>query len=156
MAEATKHRGSHSRGSHHGGGGHGDDEGGGGGGGGGGKLVKVGFARNQAEAEMLQALLQESRIPSVLKRSGGFDAPEFLAAGPRDIWVNKDHAQKAREILAETLTETEGEEREELEGEARLRKTGGEPMTPQRLAMWVIAGLVVAVVLIWIVFEISG
>lgn len=155
MAEATKHRGAHSRGSHGGGGHHGDD-GGGGGGGGGGKLVKVGFARNQAEAEMLQALLLESGIPSVLKRSGGFDAPEFLAAGPRDIWVNKDHADKAREILAETMTESEGEEREELEGEARLRATGGEPMTPQRLALWVVAGLIVAIALIWIVFEISG
>jgi Putative prokaryotic signal transducing protein len=154
MAEATKHRGAHSRGSHHGGG-HGD-EGGGGGGGGGGKLVKVGFARNQAEAEMLQALLQESGIPSILKRAGGFDNPDFLAAGPRDIWVNNDHADKAREILAETMTETEGEEQEELEGEARLRKTGGDPMSPQRLALWVLGGVVVAIVLIWIVFEISG
>ena len=62
MAEATKHRGAHSRGSH-GGGGHHDDEGGGGGGGGGGKLVKVGFARNQAEAEMLQGLLTRVRHP---------------------------------------------------------------------------------------------
>src|SRR5689334_5822605 len=104
MAEATKHRGgAHSRGSHHGGGG-GGDEGGGGGGGGGGKLIKVGFARNQAEAEMLQALLLESDIPSILKRSGGFDAPEFLAAGPRDIWVNRGHAEEARRILSETLT----------------------------------------------------
>lgn len=155
MAEATKHRGAHSRGSH-GGGGHGDEGGDGGGGGGGGKLIKVGFARNQAEAEMLQALLTESHIPSILKRSGGFDAPEFLAAGPRDIWVNKEHAHEARRILEETMTETEGEEREELEGEARLRATGGEPMTPQRLALWVIGGVVVAIVLIWIVFEISG
>src|ERR1700748_2045444 len=153
MAEATKHRGAHSRGSH-GGKGHRDDGGDGGGGGGGGKLVKVGFARNQAEAEMLQGLLTESGIPSILKRSGGFDAPEFLAAGPRDIWVNKDHADRAREILAETLTETEGEERHELEDEARLRKTAGDPMSPQRLAMWVIAGAIVAVVLVWIVFEI--
>src|SRR4051794_35655111 len=156
MAQQTKHRGSHSRGSHHGGGGQGDDGGGGGGGGGGGKLIKVGFARNQAEAEMLQALLQESNIPSILKRAGGFDNPDFLAAGPRDIWVNKDHADRAREILAETMTETEGEEREELEGEAHLRATGGEPMSPQRLAMWVVAAAVVAIVLIWIVFEISG
>jgi hypothetical protein len=155
MAEATKHRGAHSRGSH-GGGGHGGEGDGGGGGGGGGKLIKVGFARNQAEAEMLQALLQESGIPSILKRSGGFDAPEFLAAGPRDIWVNKEHALEARRILEETMTETEGEEREELDGEARLRATGGEPMTPQRLALWVIGGVIVAIVLIWIVFEISG
>ena len=155
MAEATKHRGAHSRGSHGGGGG-GDEEGGGGGGGGGGKLIKVGFARNQAEAEMLQALLLESDIPSILKRSGGFDAPEFLAAGPRDIWVNRGHAQDARRILAETLTESESEERDELEGEARLRATGGEPLSPGRLALYVGGAFVVAIIIIWIVYEISG
>jgi hypothetical protein len=155
MAEATKHRGSHSRGSHHGGGGGSDDEGGGGGGGGGGKLIKVGFARNQAEAEMLQALLLESDIPSILKRSGGFDAPEFLAAGPRDIWVNRGHAEEARRILDETLTESESEEREELEGEARLRATGGEPTPPARLALYVAGGLVVMIVIIWIAYEIA-
>ena len=155
MSPETKHRGAHSRGSH-GGGGHHDDEGGGGGGGGGGKLIKVGFARNQAEAEMLQALLLQSDIPSVLKRSGGFDAPEFLAAGPRDIWVNRGHAEEARRILAETLTESESEEREELEGEAHLRQTGGDPITPQRLALYVAGALVVAIVIVWIVYEISG
>ena len=152
MAEATKHRGSHSRGSHHGGG-----KGGDGGGGGGGKLVKVGFARNQAEAEMLQGLLTEAGIPSILKRSGGFDAPEFLAAGPRDIWVNKEHAREARRILEETMVEAddEAEERAELEGEARLRATDGEPMSPARLALWVGGAFVVAVIIIWIVYEIS-
>jgi Putative prokaryotic signal transducing protein len=154
MAEATKHRGGHSRGSHHSGGG-GGDEGGGGGGGGGGKLIKVGFARNQAEGEMLQALLLESDIPSILKRSGGFDAPEFLAAGPRDIWVNQGHAEKARQILSETLTESESEEREELEGEAHLRATGGDPTSPGRLALYVVGGLVVAIVIVWIVYELS-
>ncbi|MBS1889311.1 MAG: DUF2007 domain-containing protein [Actinobacteria bacterium] len=155
MAEATKHRGSHSRGSH-GGGGHRDEGGGGGGGGGGGKLVKVGFARNQAEAEMLQALLLESGIPSVLKRSAGFDNPDFLAAGPHDIWVNKEHAEAARELLAETLTESESEEREELEDEARLTRTGGEPTSPGRLALWVGVAFLAAVVIIWVVYEISG
>ena len=154
MAEATKHRGAHSRGSH-GGGGHGDDEGGGGGGGGG-KLVKVGFARNQAEAEMLQGLLTESGIPSILKRSGGFDNPEFLAAGPRDIWVNKEHAPEARRILEETMTESEGEERADLKGEARLRETSGKPLGPGRLALYVGGALVVAIVIIWIVYEISS
>jgi hypothetical protein len=156
VSPATKHRGAHSRGAHGGTGGDGHDgEGGGGGGGGGGKLVKVGFARNGAEAEMLQALLLESDIPSILKRSGGFDAPEFLAAGPRDIWVNQGHAEEARRILAETLTESEAEERTELEGEARLEERGGEPMTPGRLALWVGAGFVAAVIIIWIVYEIA-
>jgi hypothetical protein len=156
MSPETKHRGAHSRGSR-GGGGHHDDEGGGGGGGGGDKLVKVGFARNQAEAEMLQGLLTESHIPSILKRSGGFDAPEFMAAGPRDIWVNKEHAAKARRILEETMTEgdDEAEERTEIEGEARLRKTGGEPMTPARLALWVGGAFVAAIIVVWIVYQIS-
>jgi hypothetical protein len=157
MAEATRHRGAHSRGSH-GGGGHGDDGGGGGGGGGGGKLVKVGFARNQAEAEMLQGLLTESGIPSILKRSGGFDAPEFLAAGPRDIWVNKEHALEARRILEETMTpgEDEGEERREIDEQAHLEATGGDPMSPARLALYVGGGLIVAIVIVWIVYEITG
>ena len=80
MAEATKHRGAHSRGSH-GGGGHKDDGGGGGGGGGGGKLVKVGFA-NEAEAEMLQGLLTESGIPSILNRLRWLRRARVLGRGP--------------------------------------------------------------------------
>jgi Putative prokaryotic signal transducing protein len=155
MGEATRHRGAHSRGAHHGGDA-GGGEGGGGGGGGGGKLIKVGFARNQAEAEMLQALLLESDIPSILKRSGGFDAPEFLAAGPRDIWVNQGHAEEARRILAETLTESESDEREDLEGEAHLRATGGDPISPGRLALYVGGAFIVAIIIIWIVYEISA
>jgi hypothetical protein len=154
VTPATKHRGAHSRGSH-GGGGHHDDEGGGGGGGGGGKLVKVGFARNQAEAEMLQALLLQSQIPSILKRSGGFDNPDFLSAGPRDIWVNKEHAVEARRIIEETLTESEGEERTELEEEARLRAAGGDPMPAGRLALYVGCAFVAAVIILFIVYEIS-
>jgi Putative prokaryotic signal transducing protein len=107
---------------------------------------------------MLQGLLTESGIPSILKRSGGFDAPEFLAAGPRDIWVNKSHAQEARRILEETMTEgdDEAEERSELDEEAHLRATGGDPMTPGRLALWVAGGLIVAIVIIWIVYEIAS
>lgn len=155
---------SHKRGSHHTGA-HGDgshdgghDEGGGGGGGGGGKLVKVGFARNQAEAELLQGLLLESDIPSILKRSGGFDNPDFLAAGPHDIWVNAGHGQKAREVLTETMTEDEGEgeERAELEDEARLRRGGPATETsPARLALWVAAALLGAVILVWVLYQIS-
>ena len=51
--------------------------------------------------------------------------------------------------------EDEGEEREELEGEARLRATGGEPMSAARLALWVGGAFVVAVIVIWIVYQIS-
>ena len=64
-----------------------------------GPLVKVGAARNQAEAEMLENLLLEEGIPSLIRRSGGFDVPDFLAAGPRDILVPASGAELAREIL---------------------------------------------------------
>src|SRR5262245_57032763 len=126
MPSSTSHKSGHSRGAHGSGQGHGGshDEGGGGGGGGGGKLVKVAFARNQAEAELLQGLLLDAGIPSVLKRAGGFDNPDFLAAGPHDVWVNVQHEEEAKRALAETMVagEDEGDERRELEEERRLAR----------------------------------
>src|SRR3954447_12193731 len=119
MSTSTSHKTSpsgHQRGAHGGGDGPGGgDEGGGGGGGGGGDLVKIAFARSQAEAEMLQGLLSEAGIPSVLKRSFGFDNPDFLSSGPRDVMVNAGDAQRAKDLLAETMIEDEGDEVADLE-----------------------------------------
>lgn len=67
-----------------------------------GKLVKVAFAQQQAEAEMIQGLLQEYGIPSMVKRAAGFDVPDFLAAGPRQILVPEELAERAREVLEGT------------------------------------------------------
>jgi hypothetical protein len=78
------------------------EEGGGGGGGGGNRLVKVAFAPNQPEAEMIQGLLADHGIRSVMKRGPGFDVPEFLAGGPRQIFVLESDAEAAREVLAGT------------------------------------------------------
>ena len=64
-----------------------------------GPLVRVGTARHQAEAEMLEGLLLEEGIPSLVRRSGGFDVPDFLAAGPRDILVPESGVELARDIL---------------------------------------------------------
>ena len=155
MSRSLSHsRGSHKTGSHGGGGGGVHDEGGGGGGGGG-KLVKVAFARNQAEAEMIQGLLRESGIPSILKRSRGFDAPEFLAAGPHDVFVVADLATRAKQLLADTLIESEGEERAELRGEAALLAGEGSETTPARLALWVGAALLGAAALVWVLYQLS-
>ena len=65
-----------------------------------GQLVKVARAANQPEAEFIEALLLEEGIPSMLRRSGGADVPDFLAAGPRDVLVPESGAQAAREALA--------------------------------------------------------
>jgi hypothetical protein len=64
-----------------------------------GDLVKVGWARNQAEAELLQGMLLEEGVPSVLRRSRGTDVPDFLAAGPRDVLVPVSGAERASEVL---------------------------------------------------------
>jgi len=68
-----------------------------------GPLVKVGSARNQAEAEMLENMLLEEGIPSLIRRSGGFDVPDFLAAGPRDILVPASGSDLARQLLGTPL-----------------------------------------------------
>jgi hypothetical protein len=64
-----------------------------------GELTKVASGRNQAEAELIQGLLLEEGVPSMLKRSAGFDVPDMLAAGPRDVLVPRSGAGVAREVL---------------------------------------------------------
>ncbi len=84
-----------------------------------GPLVRVATARHQAEAEMIQNLLLEEGVPSLVRRTGGFDVPDFLAAGPRDIVVAASGEEAAREIL--------GDRREEEQ----------EPLPPHRHPAWV-------------------
>ena len=62
-----------------------------------GELVRVAGGRNQAEAELIQGMLLEEGVPSMLRRSAGFDVPDFLAAGPRDVMVPESGAEVARD-----------------------------------------------------------
>jgi len=64
-----------------------------------GDLVRVAGGRNQAEAELIQGMLLEEGIPSVLRRTAGFDVPDFLAAGPRDVLVPEAGREAAHELL---------------------------------------------------------
>jgi Putative prokaryotic signal transducing protein len=64
-----------------------------------GELVRVAGGRNQAEAELIQGLLLEEGVPSMLRRTAGFDVPDYLAAGPRDVLVPEAGAEAARELL---------------------------------------------------------
>jgi hypothetical protein len=65
-----------------------------------GDLVRVAWARHQAEAELIQGILLEEGVPSVTRRSAGFDVPDFLAAGPRDVLVPESGVQVARDALS--------------------------------------------------------
>jgi len=65
-----------------------------------GEPVRVATAQNQPEAELLQGLLLEAGVPSLVRRAGGFDVPDFLAAGPREILVPQGGEATARELLS--------------------------------------------------------
>jgi len=64
-----------------------------------GALARVAWARNQAEAELIEGMLLEEGIPSLLRRPAGFDVPDFMAAGPRDVLVPQSGLQAARDVL---------------------------------------------------------
>jgi hypothetical protein len=105
----------------------------------GGELVKAAFAKNLAEAQLIQGILLEEGIPSVERRSRGFDVPDFLAGGPRDILVPEAGFEAARELLDELNP-----------AEARP------PPTPQpdseravRLLIGMLAALAIAAAVVW-------
>ena len=100
-----------------------------------GRLVRVAGARNQAEAEFIQAMLLEEGVPSVLRRSAGFDVPDFLAAGPRDVLVPESGAPTAREVL--------------LQAEIVSSEPAGAPVAPSRLLFGLLLALVVGAGVVW-------
>jgi hypothetical protein len=67
-----------------------------------GRLVRVAYAQTQIQAEMIQGLLTEHGIPSMLRRAPGFDNPDFLGAGPHVVLVSEAAVESAREVLAGT------------------------------------------------------
>lgn len=107
----------------------------------GGELVKAAMGQNLAEAELIQGMLLEEGIPSVQRRTRGFDVPDFLAAGPRDILVPAAAYEDARELLATT-------------GEHRLEPGAGDER-PLRLLIGMLVALAVAAVLVWLVAQLA-
>jgi hypothetical protein len=67
-----------------------------------GELRRVATGRQQPEAEFIQMLLLDEGIPSTLRRTAGFDVPDMLAAGPRDVLVPESGIEAARDVLLES------------------------------------------------------
>jgi Putative prokaryotic signal transducing protein len=159
MSTSTSHRPGGTagkRGAQGGGGdfGGGDDEGGGGGGGNGDRLVKVAFARTRPEAELIQGLLMEADIPSVLQQVGSAPGASYMP-GPVDVMVAAGSAKRAREVLAETFVEDEDQERAELEEERRLARGETGVTSPARLAFWLGAAVLGAFLLSWLLYQVT-
>jgi hypothetical protein len=51
------------------------------------------------EAEMIAAFLAEENIRVLIRRTAGFDVPEFLAAGPRELLVRADELERAQALV---------------------------------------------------------
>jgi hypothetical protein len=100
-----------------------------------GDLVRVAGAMNQAEAEFVQGLLLEEGIPSTLRRTRGFDVPDMLAAGPRDVMVPASGHGAARDVLLEA----------EIVGDEPARET-----PPSRLLAGLLGACALGAVVIWI------
>jgi hypothetical protein len=82
----------------------------------------------------------------VQRRTRGFDVPDFLAAGPRDILVPQAALEAAKELLAD--------QRVEPGTELTLPSAGGES-SPGRLAAGILIALVGAFVLVWLLYQLA-
>ncbi len=105
-----------------------------------GPLIRVAGGRNQAEAEFIQGLLLEEGVPSLLRRSAGFDVPDFLAAGPRDVLVPEAAVATAREVL--------------LQGELITDEPVGRPVAPGRLLAGLLVALLIGAVIVWLASQV--
>jgi hypothetical protein len=66
------------------------------------RWVKVAAAPDESVALLMDGVLRDAGIPSLIQRAAGFDAPDFLAAGPRDVLVPGSLAEEARRVLEDT------------------------------------------------------
>ena len=66
------------------------------------RWVKVAAAPDETDALLMDGVLKDAGIPSLIQRAHGFDAPDFLAAGPRDVLVPGSLVEEARQILEDT------------------------------------------------------
>jgi hypothetical protein len=107
-----------------------------------GDLVRVAGGRNQAEAEFIQGLLLEEGVPSLLRRSAGFDVPDYLAAGPRDVLVPAAGAATAREVL--------------LEADLAPPAGSAAGVSPARLALALLGAIALVALIAWLGTDVLG
>ncbi len=109
----------------------------------GGELVRVAGGRNQAEAELIQNILLEEGIPSIQRRTRGFDVPDFLAAGPRDVLVSEAAVETARGLLAQAELVENGQP-----APAGIPGVG----SPARLLLWIFVAVAAAAAIVWLLY----
>ena len=64
--------------------------------------MKVAAAPDESVALLMDGVLKDAGISSLIQRAPGFDGPDFLAAGPRDVLVPGSLVEEARQVLEDT------------------------------------------------------
>ena len=65
--------------------------------------MKVAAAPDESVALLMDGVLKDAGIPSLIQRApAGFDAPDFLSAGPRDVLVPGALVEEAKQLLEDT------------------------------------------------------
>ncbi len=101
-----------------------------------GDLVTVATGRNQAEADFIANLLLEEGVTSLIRRSRGFDVPDMLAAGPRDVLVARSGERVARQVLLQSDL-----------GDSPVPPPGP---VPARLLLGLLVAIAVVGLLVWV------
>jgi hypothetical protein len=102
--------------------------------------MRVAGGRNQAEAELIQNLLLEEGIPSIVRRTAGFDVPDYLAGGPRDVLVAESAVRAARQMLLEA----------DLAPQAQAPTEARSPLLTAVVVVAVVAAAMLLVYLLWL------
>ena len=104
-----------------------------------GELRRVATGRQQPEAEFIQMLLLEEGVPSTLRRSAGFDVPDMLAAGPRDVLVPESGLEIARDVLLQSDID--------VHAPHEVRESGP---APGKVLAWLLGAAGLAAFLLWL------
>jgi hypothetical protein len=76
----------------------------------------------------------------MLRRSAGFDVPDFLAAGPRDVLVPQTGVATARQVLLEAELISPDDRRPAV-------------VAPGRLLVGLLIALAVGAAIVWLITE---
>ncbi len=110
-----------------------------------GDLMRVTGGRNLSDSELIQGILLDQGIPSILRRTRGFDVPDFLAAGPRDVLVPESGYERARELLSDA---------DMLTAEAEPGSMPGIG-SPARLALGIAIAFMLALGFVWVLYQVA-
>jgi hypothetical protein len=66
------------------------------------RWVKVAASPDESVALLMDGVLKDAGIPSLIQRAPGFDASDFLSAGPRDVLVPASFVEEAKQTLEDT------------------------------------------------------